>query len=70
VLDHAEKSDNAHQLAEVAELFRAACAAKDRPCAVANLGPRKVEVVLDMSPCSWDLCGACVDEAGVLPSRT
>ncbi len=60
VLDHADRPDKARPLAEVAESYRASCAANDRPCAVANLGPRKAEVVLDMATCSWVLCGTCV----------
>ncbi len=60
VLDHADRPDKARPLAEVAESYRASCAAKDHPYVAANLGPRKAEVVLDMAPCSWVLCGACV----------
>lgn len=60
VLDHADRPDEARPLAEVAESYRASCAAKDRPYVTANLGPRKAEVVLDMAPCSWELCVVCL----------
>ena len=60
VLDHAERPDRAHQLAQVAESYRALCVANDRPYAAATLAPEACEVVLDMAPCSWELCGACL----------
>ena len=73
VLDHGEKPDEVRRLTQVAEAYRASCAARDHPYVVAILGPRKAEVVLDMATCSWDLCGSRVDDDDddeVLPSRT
>jgi len=60
VLDHADRPEEARPLAEVAESYRASCAAKDHPFVAAILCPRKAEVALDMATCSWVLCGACV----------
>ncbi len=60
VLDHDEKPGEARQLAQVAESYRALCVANDRPYAAATLAPEACEVVLDMEPCSWELCGACL----------
>jgi len=60
VIDETDKPEDAHQLAQAAKAFHAFCKANDRPYAAATLAPEACEVVLDMAPCSWELCEACL----------